>query len=137
MALALTAVTAFPADAAAPVADVATTAPLAIAGAFLDQLDAGDFAGAEARFTVQMASAVPAAKLKAVWDSLPQQAGPAKGRGEARLAKHDDMHVVIIPLHHEKAELLAQIAIDADGRIAGFLVQPAPPPPAAAPASDA
>ncbi|HUH89096.1 MAG TPA: alpha/beta fold hydrolase, partial [Lysobacter sp.] len=47
------------------------------------------------------------------------------------------MHVVIIPLHHEKAELLAQIAIDADGRIAGFLVQPAPPPPAAAPASDA
>jgi alpha-beta hydrolase superfamily lysophospholipase len=136
-ALALTAAPSFPADAAAPVADVTAADPLVIANAFLDQLDAGDFAAAEARFTAQMASAVPAAKLKAVWESLPQQTGPAKGRGEARLAEHDGMHVVVIPLHHEKAELLAQIVIDADGRIAGFFVQPAPPPPAAAPASDA
>ncbi|MGV8941219.1 MAG: alpha/beta fold hydrolase [Lysobacter sp.] len=134
---ALTAVASFPVIAASPVTDVATSDPLVIATGFLDQLDAGDFAAAEARFTAQMASAVPAAKLKAVWDSLPQQAGAAKGRGEARIADHDGMRVVTIPLHYENAGLLAQIAIDAAGRIAGFLVQPAPPPPAAAPASDA
>ncbi len=134
---ALTAVACVPVNASPPAADIASSDPLVIAAGFLDQLDAGDFAAAETRFTAQMASAVPAAKLKAVWDSLPQQAGAAKGRGDARIADHDGMRVVIIPLHYENAGLLAQIAIDTDGRIAGFLVQPAPPPAAAAPDRDA
>lgn len=121
-----------PGSAARPASD-----PVAIATGLLDQLDAGDFAAAEARFTAQMASAVPAEKLQAVWESLPQQFGAATGRGETRLAEHDGMQVVVVRLRYRNGDVLAQVAIDADGRIAGFLVQPAPPPPAAAPAGDA
>ncbi|WP_246606603.1 alpha/beta hydrolase [Novilysobacter antarcticus] len=122
-----------PAAAVAP----AASAPVAIANGLLDQLDAGDFAGAEARFDGPMAAAVPAAKLKELWASLPAQVGASKGRGEATVSNADGFQVVVIPLHYEKAELLAQVAINAKGEISGFLVKPAPAPQAAAPAADA
>lgn len=120
----------------APVAHAADT-PEVIAMRLLDQMDAKDYAAAEASFTPDMAAAVPADKLKAVWESLPAQLGAAKGRGEAKVTPHQGMQVVVIPLHYAKGELLAQVVVDAEGRIAGFLVQPAPPAPAAAPAADA
>ena len=119
--------------AAAPAAD----GPVAIATGLLDQLDAGDFAGAEARFDAQMAAAVPAAKLKELWASLPGQVGASKGRGSATVSNANGLQMVAIPLHYEKAELLARVAINDKGEITGFLVQPAPAPQAAAPAPDA
>ena len=115
----------------------AADAPEAIAIRLLDQMDAKDYAAAEASFTPDMAAAVPADKLKAVWESLPAQAGVAKGRGEAKVTPHQGMQVVVIPLHYANGELLAQVVVDAEGRIAGFLIKPAPPAPAAAPAADA
>lgn len=126
--------------ATAPAQDAAAdagTEPVAIATALLDALDAGDYAGAEARFAPEMAAAVPADKLKAVWESLPAQAGPAKGRGEAVVTAADGMHHVAVPLHYANVDLVARITVQADGRIAGFLVQPAPPKAPAAPAAGA
>ena len=111
--------------------------PERIATRLLDQLDAGDYAAAEAGFTAQMAAAVPAAKLEAVWESLPAQAGAAQGRGQPEVAVQGGITLVTVPLHHANAELVAKIAIDGDGKVTGFLVQPAPPPPAAAPGADA
>lgn len=115
----------------------AADTPEAIAMRLLDQMDAKDYAAAEASFTPDMAAAVPADKLKAVWESLPAQLGVAKGRGEAKVTPHQGMQVVVIPLHYANGELVAQVVVDAEGRIAGFLIQPAPPAPAAAPAADA
>ena len=111
--------------------------PEQIAIGLLDRLDAGDYAAAEASFGPAMAVAVPADKLKAVWKSLPAQAGAAKGRGTPQVRTQGGATLVVVPLHHANAELLASIAVDADGRIVGFLISPAPPPPAAAPTSDA
>ena len=115
----------------------ATNTPAAIANGLLDQLDAGDFGGAEARFDARMAAAVPAAKLKELWESLPGQTGAATGRGEPTVTAADGVQVVDIPLHYEHGELLAQIAIDPEGNIAGFFIKPAPPPKADAPSPDA
>ncbi len=115
----------------------AADTPESIATRLLDHMDAKDYAAAEASFTPDMAAAVPADKLKAVWESLPVQVGAAKGRGEAKVTPHQGMQVVVIPLHHANGELIAQVVVDAEGRIAGFLIQPAPPVPAAAPAADA
>ena len=112
-------------------------APLAIAGQLLDRMDAGEYAQAEAMFSADMAAAVPADKLKAVWESLPAQAGAAKRRGEASVDAQGGTELVTVPLHYEKAELVAKVAIAGDGKVVGFLIQPAPPPPAAAPAQDA
>lgn len=115
----------------------ATGTAEAVALRLLDQMDAKDYTAAEASFTPEMAAAVPADKLKAVWESLPAQVGAAKGRGEAKVTPHQGMRVVVIPLHYANGELLAQVVVDAEGKIAGFLIQPAPPAPAAAPAADA
>ena len=49
--------------------------PEALATRLLDQLDAGQYAQAEAMFSAQMKAAVPADKLRAVWESLPAQMG--------------------------------------------------------------
>ena len=120
-------------------ADAAMTSasPTAIAIGMLDQLDAGDYAGAEARFDAAMAAAVPSAKLQALWQSLPDQVGAPSGRGAPRVSVGNGLQVVEIPLHYEQGELLAQVAINTDGRIAGFFIKPAPPRQAAAPAADA
>lgn len=114
-----------------------TEAAKATATALLDAMDAGDYAAAEAMFTEQMAAAVPAERLQGVWESLPAQAGPAQGRGGMQVSAANGATLVVVPLHYANAELVARVAIDADGKVAGFLVQPAPPPAAAAPAADA
>ncbi len=115
----------------------AATDPTAVAIALLDHLDARDYAAAEAAFTPEMAAAVPADRLQAVWESLPAQAGVATGRGEPQVARMGDTAVVSIPLHHAGAELVAKVAVDAQGKVAGFVIQPATAPAPAAPADDA
>lgn len=114
-------------------------APADIALRLLDRLDAGDYAGAEAMFDAQMAAAVPAAKLQAVWESLPAQAGAATGRGTPELRDLPDARLVVVPLAHERMALTAQVVIAPDGKISGFLVKPAQAPqaPPAPPAADA
>ena len=67
-----------------PVAAAQDEAPVqqpdatAIALQLLDRLDAYDYAAAESAFGAEMAAAVPADKLKAVWESLPELAGEAR-----------------------------------------------------------
>ncbi len=111
--------------------------PVVTATRLLDHLDAGEYADAEALFDAPMAAAVPADKLKAVWESLPAQAGAATGRGDAAASSQDGISIVVVPLHYANAELVARIAIAGDGKITGFLIQPAPPPAAAAPSANA
>ena len=103
----------------------------AIAQRLLDHMDAGRYAEAEAMFTEDMARAVPAAKLKAVWESIPAQAGAATGRGEATAGSQGAATLVAVPLHYGKGELVAKIAVAVDGKVSGFLVQPAGAPQAA------
>ena len=123
-------------DAASPSSSSKSTAS-ALAIQLLDHLDAGEFAQAEAMLNATMAQAVPADKLQAVWESLPAQAGEAQGRGDATSATQGEMTLVEIPLRYAKAALVAKFAIDSEGKIAGFLIQPAEAPPAAAVTEDA
>ncbi|QNN71470.1 alpha/beta fold hydrolase [Thermomonas carbonis] len=97
----------------------------AIATRALDHMDAGEYAQVEAMFSADMAKAVPADKLKAVWESLPAQVGKANGRGDAESMPQDGGTMVQVPLQFEKAALVAKFVIDADGKIAGFMIQPA------------
>lgn len=110
---------------------------VAIATGLLDHLDTHDYAAAEASFGEKMAAAVPADKLQAVWESLPTQAGAARGRGEPALQREGDMQVVTVPLHYANVELIAKAVVGADGKVEGFMIQPAPAPAAPTPAADA
>ncbi|HOZ25403.1 MAG TPA: alpha/beta fold hydrolase, partial [Thermomonas sp.] len=66
--------------------------------------------------------------------------GQPTGRGEAQSMLQDGATLVQVPLHFEKAELVAKFAIDASGKVVGFMIQPAQaaaPAPAAAVPDDA
>lgn len=117
--------------------DAARPDPTAVARQLLAHMDAGEYAQAEAMFGAEMAAAIPVDKLQAVWESLPTQAGAATGRGEPTVEAAAGAQLVAIPMHYAKAELVAKVAVTDDGKIVGFLIQPAPPPPAVAVAADA
>ncbi|MBS0194830.1 MAG: alpha/beta fold hydrolase [Proteobacteria bacterium] len=117
-----------PASAANVATHATQTDPVAIANALLDDMDAGHFDAAHARFDAKMAAALDVAKLKDVWVSVGQQFGKLHTRGAASSQSVQGMTVVSIALHCERGELLAQVATDADGKIAGFFIKPAPPP---------
>lgn len=108
-------------------AGFAADAPGALANRLLDHLQAGEYAAAEAMFSPEMAAAVPQDKLKAVWESLPAQMGGLRTRGEPRVMPHQDMQVALIRLEFANGAINAQVAVDAQGKVAGFLLQPAPP----------
>jgi len=111
--------------------------PVQLATRLLDQLDAGQYAAAEATFSAQMKAAVPADKLQAVWESLPAQMGAAGERGQPQLGEANGFRIVVIPLHYANGALQARVALDGNDQIAGFMVQPAQPAPPPAPAADA
>ncbi len=105
--------------------DVAKLDGGAISTRLLDHLDSGEYAQAEAMFSAEMATAVPADKLKAVWESLPAQVGKPTSRGAPQQTVVDGNTQVQVPLNYENAGLVAKIVIDSEGRIVGFMVQPA------------
>jgi dienelactone hydrolase len=108
--------------------------PQQIATALLDRLQADQFEQAERDFTPEMAKAVPADKLAAVWHSLPKQVGALKKLGEPIQTTHDDHTMVMVPLQFEHGDFNALVSINKAGRIAGLLLQPvaSPTPPLAA-----
>jgi dienelactone hydrolase len=122
---------------AAMAAMAAEPSAVATAIRLLDRLDAGQFEAAVADFGDEMKTAVPAERLQQLWPSLPAQVGPATGRGEAVVSEQEGVTLVQIPLHYGHGELVAKVAIGADGKIIGFLIQPAPPPSAPPPSADA
>src|SRR4249919_2823610 len=91
-------------------AAAAESSPLAIATRLLDRLDAGQFDPAVAEFGGDMKAAVPADRLKQIWQSLPAQVGAASGRGTAQISKQEGVTLVQIPLHYARAELIAKVA---------------------------
>lgn len=107
--------------------------PAARAGQLLDHLQAGRVDEAESMFTPQMRAAVPADKLRALWQSL----GDLQQRGDARVSTQEGMQTVEVPLQFTSAALIAQIAVDPQDNIAGLLLRPAPAAKAPAPAADA
>jgi hypothetical protein len=103
------------------------------AEAFIDLLDQGDFDQAVRMFGATMRAALPAAKLREVWQALPGQLGPLKQRGATRSETVGGMDLVTIPLAFENFSLDARIAFAEDGLMTGFRLVPAQSPPAAAP----
>ncbi len=118
-------------------ATFAADAPAALANRLFDHLQGGDYTAAEAMFSPEMAAAVPQDKLKAVWESLPAQLGALRARGEPKVMPHQDMQVAVVRLEFANGAINAQVAVNAQGKVAGFLLQPAPAEAAAPVPADA
>ena len=107
--------------------------PQQVATQLLDHLQAGRIAEAEAMFTPQMATAVPADKLQGLWQSL----GELKQRGSAHSSEQQGVHLVEVPLQFASGAMVAQVAVDAQDKVAGLMLRPAPPAKASPPPADA
>ncbi len=101
----------------------------------IDNLEKGDYKAATADFDATMSANLGADKLGEVWQSIGAQAGKLEHRGTAQSAMYQGHTIVALPLHFQKADVNAQVACDANDKVAGFFLRPAAAPAASAPGS--
>ena len=90
----------------------------------LDNLEKNDDKAATSDFDATMRAHLSADKLSAVWKQVGSQMGTLQTRGTPQNMLYQSHVIVILPLHFEKGDLNAQVACDADGKIAGFFLRP-------------
>lgn len=111
-------------------------APKKVAQHLVDSLRAKDFNGAYSLFTPEMAGALDATKLESVWKQVTASAGDVQSFGTPATETREPYTIVSIPTKFTRADLLSQVTIDKEGRVAGlYFVPPAPAtkPPASTP----
>jgi uncharacterized protein len=113
-----------------------SASPLVTTGReIVDELIAGEYSKVEARYSSQMAAALPPGKLKAAWEGLISQVGDFQSITETRIDDAGGQKIVTVVCKFEKTELDARVAFDAEGKLAGLFFRPhqEPPPPWVAP----
>lgn len=97
---------------------------LATSSRMLDRLDHGDYAGATADFNERMKAALGTDKLARMWPAVVQKFGARGAREQGRLSQVNGYAVVVTPMHYGQNLIDAQVACDADGKVAGFYIRP-------------
>lgn len=93
-------------------------------------LEIGDVQGATSDFDAAMKTSLPPDKLGGFWKQVEGQMGKLQTLGPAQNMMYQGHVVIVQPVHFEKGDATAQVACDADGRIAGFFLRPVAPAPA-------
>ena len=89
--------------------------------AFLD----GRFDDARATFDVRMLEVVSLELMADVREKVRREAGEVQAIGTPQVWVRNGYTVVDIPVALERADGIGRVVIDADHRVAGFLVRPA------------
>ena len=99
-----------------------------VTSSLVANLDKGDFKAATTDFDTTMLANLGADKLAKVWQSIGAQAGKLVGHGAPQNAMYQGFVVITLPLRFERANLDAQVACDAKGKVAGFHLLPVTAP---------
>lgn len=99
---------------------------IAATNTLIENLEKGDTSAATADFDSTMKANLDAGKLGQVWQQVGSQAGKLEKRGTPQNMMYKGLVVVLLPLQFQKADINAQVACDASGKIAGFFLRPAP-----------
>jgi hypothetical protein len=105
------------------------------ASTLIKSLEKGEAQAAASDFDPKMKTSLTAAKLGAVWQQVEGKVGKLRTLGTPQNMMYQNHVIVMLPLHFEQGALAAQVACDADGKIAGFYLRPAAAPSSSAPAS--
>lgn len=100
----------------------------ATANTLIDNLEKDDFAGATSNFDANMKANLSADKLGQFWQQVASHVGTLQSRGAPQNMMYEGHAVITLPLHFEKGSANAQVACDADGKVAGFFLRPASAP---------
>ena len=88
----------------------------------------GDLDAVAARFSPQMATALPADRFRQVWNGLPAQLGGLKSLGAPVVRSEGGAESAWVPATFANAFVSLRMVFDAEGRLAGLQVLPGPPP---------
>ena len=91
-----------------------------VASQLKDLINAGDYAGIQARFNKEMDAALPLDKSSEFFKGLTQQVGKIQKLGQPQPVGE----AMVFPAEFEKDTLDMQITLDDDGLIAGLLFKP-------------
>ena len=95
---------------------------------FMDQLQAGQFTNAVARFDKTMTAALPADKLAATWKAVSRQLGDFTKRHGTRIESLGVYRIVFVPCEFARDWLDAKVVFNPAGEIAGLFFLPARKP---------
>lgn len=93
---------------------------------FVSNLAAGHYDAVEKIFTPQMAQAMPAEKLRAVWSAVIAKVGPFRRIEGTNLTMVEGYHVVVVTCQFQKSELGLRVVLDSKERVAGLFFVRAP-----------
>jgi len=91
----------------------------------VEDLKAERYAAIEARFSPEMAQALPVGQLKTAWMQLLTQVGAFQSVADPRIERPGGVTVVVFPATYEKSKINLIVAWDASNKLAGLLAQPA------------
>ena len=119
-----------PAGPPAPAAPAAapSTRTETLAKEVAELLRKGDLDAVAARFSPQMAVALPKERFREVWNGLPTQLGALKSLGAPAVRGDGERESAWVPVEFEKAAVSILLAFDAEGRLAGLRIVPGGPP---------
>ncbi|MHB2150072.1 alpha/beta hydrolase [Calditrichota bacterium LG25] len=98
--------------------------PIALAAQFIDLLEQAQFDSAVGYMDANMSNALPAEKLRAMWQSLQQQMGNFKARSGVRTETVQIYRVVYVTCEFEKGKLDAKVVFDRQNKIGGLFFVP-------------
>lgn len=115
---------------APPVAESAVADPthLRIGAEFLDRLDGGHYTQALELLAPALRQSLDEARLKQVWEGLPEQFGERRARDALRGEAIKGTPLVTARLQYGSTALDARITINADGLVEDFRLVPAQMP---------
>ena len=114
----------------APAAPASAADFEALARAIVTDLAAGHFDAVSARFTPQVAAALPGSKLAETWAAITGQAGAFKSIRSVSVSELAGYHAAVVVCAFERTDLGLRVVLDSEGRFAGLNIVPATPPPA-------
>jgi hypothetical protein len=96
-----------------------------LAKTFVAQLSSGQLEKAVEPFDQTMKQALPAEKLKELWDGLTKENGPLQRAAETRMEKIQKYDVVYVTCEFQRGKLDAKVVFSSDNKIAGLFFVPA------------
>lgn len=112
-----------PPEATNPPAEPASLSPDDKAIEIVDMMASGDFAGVTSTFDATMKAALPEAALQSTWNSLIQQTGPFKNRGNVRSTTEQGFDVVYVECVFEDATMSTKVVFNPVGEVTGLFIQ--------------
>jgi dienelactone hydrolase len=99
--------------------------PEAMARAFMEELSAGRFEQAAARFDERMSQLMPATKLAEAWQQVTSMTGAFREVTGATRSEQPGLQIIVLTCRFEKATWDTRVVVDAKGRVAGLWFGPA------------